>query len=225
MKSLLLATALVAPAVFASTAGASVSPPQPTGASPVGFTRTTLTDHFRVESLAGDTGSRRVPIRVWYPAAARGSAPAPLFTAAEQARWERAHGLPSGAFDGLGSAATAGAPPARGSHPVLLMSPGRARARGADGRPGRRPRQPRLRGRRRRRAGRDARRRPRRRRARAAERPPSTSPPRRASRCARATCASCSRGSAPCRAPAASTSSASACSATPGAARPPRTRC
>ena len=126
MKSLLLATALVAPAVFASTAGASVSPPVPTGASPVGFTRTTLTDHYRVERLAGDTSARRVPVRVWYPAAARGSAPAPVLTAAEQAGWESQLGLPSEALDGLGDAATAGAPAARGSHPVLLMSPGGA---------------------------------------------------------------------------------------------------
>src|SRR5262245_61216912 len=101
MKSLLLATALLAPAVFASTAGAAVSPPVPTGASPVGFTRVTLTDYSRVEPLAGDSGARRVPVRVWYPAAARGSAPAPLFTAAEQAGWEERMGLPSGAFDGL----------------------------------------------------------------------------------------------------------------------------
>src|SRR4051812_18428265 len=124
MKSLLLATALLAPAVFASTAGAAVSPPQPTGAAPVGFTRTTLTDHYRVERLAGDTGPRRVPLRVWYPAADRGPAPAPVLTGAEQAGWEAQLGLPPGALDGLGDAATAGAPAARGSHPVLLMSPG-----------------------------------------------------------------------------------------------------
>jgi predicted dienelactone hydrolase len=124
MKSLLLAPALLA--VFASSAAASVTPPVPTGAAPVGFARATLTDTHRVEPLAGDTGPRRVPVRVWYPATARGTAPAHTLTAAEQVGWEGALGLSPGAFDGLGSAASANAPAARGSHPVLLMSPGRA---------------------------------------------------------------------------------------------------
>ena len=124
MKSLLLVTALLAPAVFASTAGASVSPPQPSGAAPVGFTRTTLTDAFRSESIAGDIGPRRLAPRVWYPAAASGPAVATTLSPAEQASWEDSAGLERSALDGLGSAATADAPAAGGSHPVLLMSPG-----------------------------------------------------------------------------------------------------
>ena len=115
-------------------------------------------------------------------------------------------GLAPSALDGLGSAATAGAPAARGSHPVLLMSPGLGAttafmgAHAADlashgyvvvgidvpgETAGRRPR----------------RRRPRRRWCPASRRRRS-----RRSRCARATCASCSRGSARCAASAGSTS-------------------
>ena len=126
MKSLLLATALLAPALFASTAAGAVTPPVPTGAAPVGFTRTTLTDTHRVEPLAGDTGPRRVPVHVWYPAAARGSAPAHDGHPCRAGRVEGEFGLAPGALDGLGGAATANAPAARGRHPVLLMSPGRA---------------------------------------------------------------------------------------------------
>jgi predicted dienelactone hydrolase len=65
-----------------------------------------------------------VPIRVWYPAAAPGSEPAAVFTPAEQAVWEQGVALPAGALDGVGAAATAAAPAAGGSHPVLLLSPG-----------------------------------------------------------------------------------------------------
>jgi predicted dienelactone hydrolase len=124
MKSLLLASVLLAPAVFASTAGAVVSPPATTGPAAVGFTRTTLTDTFRSESLAGDLGPRRLALRIWYPASAPGATTAVTLSPAEQAAWAQSAGLEPSAFDGLGSAATADAPAARGSHPVLLMSPG-----------------------------------------------------------------------------------------------------
>jgi len=124
MKALLLATALLAPAVFTATASAAVTPPSPSGPAPVGFTRTTLTDQQRSEPLAGDTGPRRVPIRVWYPAARRATAPAAVLTPVEQAELAGGVGLEPSALDGLGSAATAAAPAAPGRHAVLLLSPG-----------------------------------------------------------------------------------------------------
>ena len=111
MKSLLLTAALLAPAVFASTAGASVSPPTTTGSAPVGFTRTTLTDAFRSESIAGDIGPRRLPLRVWYPAAAPRRRRRPRRSPGRTGRAGRtAPGLAPGALDGLGAAATGGAP-------------------------------------------------------------------------------------------------------------------
>jgi dienelactone hydrolase len=126
MRSLLLATALAAPALLASTASASaaVTPPTPTGAAPVGFLRTTLTDHYRSEPLAGDRGPRQIPLRVWYPAARPGAQPAATLSTAEQRGWEDVAPAPPGTLDGIGSAATADAPAAHGNHPVLLMSPG-----------------------------------------------------------------------------------------------------
>ncbi len=124
MKSLLLAAALTAPALLASTAQAAVTPPTPTGSAAVGFTRTTLTDHFRVEPLAGETGPRRLPLRIWYPAAHRGAHPARTLTQAEQRGWEQQAQAPPGTLDNLGAAATQDARRAPGRHPVLLMSPG-----------------------------------------------------------------------------------------------------
>ena len=112
MRSLLLASCLLAPAVFASTAGASVSPPAATGAAPVGFTRTTLTDAFRSESLAGDIGPRRLALRVWYPAAAPGAARPARSARPSRPPGSGGAGLERSALDGLGSAATADAPAA-----------------------------------------------------------------------------------------------------------------
>src|SRR3954468_18891814 len=116
----LLALALVAPA----TASAAVAPPPPTGPAPVGLSRITLTDHHRAERLAPGGGPRRIPLRVWYPAARPGSAPGQVLDPAEQAAYESVFALPSGALDGIGDTTTAGAPPAPGRHAVILLSPG-----------------------------------------------------------------------------------------------------
>ena len=118
--ALLAAAALLVPA----TAHAAVTPPPPTGPAPVGLERLTLTDHHRTERLAPGGGARRVPLRVWYPAARPGSAPGEVFTAAEQSAYESVFDLPVGALDGIGSTTTANAPPAPGKHPVILLSPG-----------------------------------------------------------------------------------------------------
>jgi dienelactone hydrolase len=115
-----LAAALLAPAA----AGAAVSPPAPTGPAAVGSTRTTLTDHHRTEPFLPGGGPRRVPLRVWYPATRPGPAPAPVFTPPEQQAWETLFGLPAQALDGTAGTTTAGAPPAPGRHPVLLLSHG-----------------------------------------------------------------------------------------------------
>lgn len=118
--SLVVAAALLAPV----TASADVLPPSATGPADVGFKRTTLTDHQRTERHVPGGGPRHVPLRVWYPAAAPGPRPAALFTPAEQAAWESSNGLPAASLNGLGGAATSGAAPAPGRHPILLLSPG-----------------------------------------------------------------------------------------------------
>src|SRR5690242_21027469 len=110
-----VACALIAPAA----AGAAVSPPEPTGPAPVGFTRVTLTDHHRSEVIAEEGGLRRIPLRVWYPAARDGGRPGDVLTPLEQAGYEAGFGLPSGAFDGLGDTSRAGAAPAPGRHAVI----------------------------------------------------------------------------------------------------------
>ena len=118
--ALLAGAALFAPA----TAHAAVTPPPPTGPAPVGLKRLTLTDHHRAERLAPGGGPRLIPLRVWYPAARAGSAPGEVLTAAEQGTYESVFELPAGALDGIGSTTTAGASPAAGKHPVILLSPG-----------------------------------------------------------------------------------------------------
>src|SRR3954468_18507941 len=115
--ALLASAALLAPA----TAHAAVTPPPPTGPAPVGLERLTLTDHHRTERLAPGGGSRLIPLRVWYPAARPGSAPGAVLTPAEQRTYESVFELPTGALDGIGSTTTAGAPPAAGNHPVILL--------------------------------------------------------------------------------------------------------
>src|SRR3954453_19270558 len=117
---LIASAALLAPA----TAHAAVTPPPPTGPAPVGLVRLTLTDHHRTERLAPGGGPRPIPLRVWYPAARPGSAPAQILTAAEQSTYETVFELPAHALDGIGSTTSAGAPPAAGKHPVVLLSPG-----------------------------------------------------------------------------------------------------
>src|SRR4051812_5008336 len=118
--ALLASAALLAPA----TAHAAVMPPPPTGPAPVGLERLTLTDHHRTERLAPGGGPRLMPLRVWYPASGPGSAPGEVLTAAEQSSYESVFELPAGSLDGIGSTTTAGAPPATGKHPVILLSPG-----------------------------------------------------------------------------------------------------
>src|SRR3954447_4626682 len=123
----LLPSALAAAAVALLAPGAAhaaVSPPAPTGLAPFVFARQTLVDHHRSESLVPGGGPRRVPVRVWYPAARPGDAPARVFTPAEQKAWESLDGLPPASLDGLGAAATSGAVPAPGRHRVLLLSHG-----------------------------------------------------------------------------------------------------
>ena len=97
MRSLLLATAtaLAAPALLASTATAAVTPPTPTGAAPIGFTRTILTDHHRSEPLAGDTGPRSGAAAGLVSGRAARCQPARTLSAAEQTGWETYAGAPA----------------------------------------------------------------------------------------------------------------------------------
>jgi len=124
MKVRILAAALGAAALLPAAASAAVSPPAPTGPAPVGFTRLTMVDAQRTEQIAQGGGPRRIPLRVWYPAARPGSGQGDVLTAAEQGAYEAGFGLPAGAFAGLGATSTQHAPPAPGRHPVLLLSHG-----------------------------------------------------------------------------------------------------
>jgi dienelactone hydrolase len=120
LTGLLTAAGLVAPAV----AGAAVSPPPTTGPAPVGYLRTDLTDRHRTDPITPASGPRRLVLRIFYPAAAPGPAPASVLDDAERPAFAAAAGVPPDALAGLGGPATTGARPAPGRHPVLLLSHG-----------------------------------------------------------------------------------------------------
>src|SRR4051794_36339741 len=115
---------LVAAAVAAPAADAAVSPPPPTGPAQVGYLRADLTDRHRSDPITPDSGPRRLVLRVFYPAAAPGPAPASVLDDAERPAFAATAGVPPDALAGLGGPATSGARPATGRHPVLLLSHG-----------------------------------------------------------------------------------------------------
>jgi predicted dienelactone hydrolase len=120
LAALAVGAVLVSPAA----ASAALAPPAPTGPAPVGLVRTTVVDLHAANPLLPDGAANEIPLRIWYPAARPGVAPGPVLTAAEQNAWESGFDLPAHSLDGLGATTTAGAPPARGRHPVLLLSHG-----------------------------------------------------------------------------------------------------
>jgi hypothetical protein len=120
LTGLLTAGALVAP----DAAGAAVSPPPPTGPAQVGYLRADLTDRHRSDPITPASGPRRLVLRIFYPAAAPGPAPASVLDDAERPGFAATAGVPPDALVGLGGPATTGARPASGRHPLLLLSHG-----------------------------------------------------------------------------------------------------
>lgn len=101
--------------------------PPPDGRYPVGTCSMSCTDARRT-GLFRQGEARIVPMRLWYPAAAAGGAPAPFLPGEEAARrFSQSMHLPP-VFNRLGTLptnSTEGAPPAEGGpFPVLLFSHG-----------------------------------------------------------------------------------------------------
>ena len=124
MRALSAMLVVVVMLLVPAAARGALSPPRPTGPAPVGLVRTTLIDRHDRNPLVPGGGPNLIPLRVWYPATAPAAAPGPVLTQAEQAAYETAFELPAHALDGMGATTTAAAPPARGRHPVLLLSHG-----------------------------------------------------------------------------------------------------
>jgi pimeloyl-ACP methyl ester carboxylesterase len=105
----------------ASSGGAGLSLPRPTGRHPVGVRTTFVLDAARAEPATG--GPRAIPVRVWYPAKRRDGPSAPYFSASVQAAIEQGIGVPAGLFD-IDTHATRDALARRHVRGVLLFTGG-----------------------------------------------------------------------------------------------------
>jgi len=98
--------------------------PEATGPSPIGRIDPRLVDRSRVDPVAPGHRARELMVHVWYPAKAPRGGRAPYFDARTAALYEQDLHVPAGLLADLRTHAYAGAEPARGRHPVVLLSPG-----------------------------------------------------------------------------------------------------
>jgi predicted dienelactone hydrolase len=115
------------PPPTAPAAAQSIVLPRPTGAHPVGAATLRLVDRSRTDPWVPASGARRLMVSLRYPARAAGGRPAAYMTAQESAlllEGEGVTGVPPGVLSGTRTHAFAGAPPLRGRHPLVVLSPG-----------------------------------------------------------------------------------------------------
>ena len=108
-------------------AAQSIVLPRPTGVRPVGAATLPLVDHSRTDPWVPASGARRLMVSLRYPARAAEGRPAPYMTPQESALLlggEGVTGVPPGVLSGTRTHAFAGAPPQRGRHPLVVLSPG-----------------------------------------------------------------------------------------------------
>ncbi|WP_405660428.1 alpha/beta hydrolase family protein [Streptomyces sp. RK9] len=101
--------------------------PKPTGPRAVGRTSLHLTDHSRRDPWVPRSGDRELMVSLYYPARKGTGTPAP-YMSAEGARLFLAdrgiEGVPAEVLSGTRTHTRAGARPAPGSYPLLVLSPG-----------------------------------------------------------------------------------------------------
>ncbi|MEO3924242.1 lipase [Micromonosporaceae bacterium B7E4] len=141
LRTALLTTVTIlttaAPA-WASTAGAPVTLPAPSGRHQIGTVSLHLVDRSRPDPWVPSVPYRELMVSVWYPSSGTGQPVAPYLRpgAAERFDTVRApqHGIPSGRLDWAATRTHAreGAPadPRGGRRPVVLYSPGSGDPRG-----------------------------------------------------------------------------------------------
>jgi predicted dienelactone hydrolase len=117
------ALALVTPA----SATAVVVLPAPTGRHAVGWEKLHLVDRDRQDPWV-PTGPRELMVSVWYPAAVARGDRVPYASAEESRLLLELYGItaPPDSLTRVRTHARAGAPPSRGSHPLIVLSPGLA---------------------------------------------------------------------------------------------------
>jgi dienelactone hydrolase len=101
--------------------------PRPTGPYPVGAATSLLVDRSRTDPWVPSSGARRLMVTLRYPARAAGGTHAPYMTPKESAlllEGQHVTDVPPGVLSGTRTGAFAGAPPQRGRHPLVVLSPG-----------------------------------------------------------------------------------------------------
>ncbi|MER7501947.1 dienelactone hydrolase family protein [Nonomuraea pusilla] len=102
--------------------------PRPTGPAPVGRDILPLVDQSREDPWVPESGARRLMVSMYYPARAETGDPAPYMTTEEAASLLRRKApgaaIPPEAVSGVRTYARTGAPPERGRHPLVVLSPG-----------------------------------------------------------------------------------------------------
>ncbi|MFD9859471.1 alpha/beta hydrolase family protein [Streptomyces alboflavus] len=101
--------------------------PKPTGPRAVGRTSLHLTDHSRLDPWVPRSGDRELMVSLYYPARKGTGTPAP-YMSVEGARLfledRGIEGVPAEVLSGTRTHTRAGARPAPGSYPLLVLSPG-----------------------------------------------------------------------------------------------------
>ncbi|MEU5869135.1 alpha/beta hydrolase [Nonomuraea sp. NPDC047529] len=128
-------TCATATASAARTGAGSPSPatlrlelPRPTGPDPVGRDTLYLVDQSRKDPWVPSSGPRRLMLSIHYPARSVSGPPAPYMSTEEAASLLRRKApgadVPAEVISGIRTHARAGAPPEKGRHPLVVLSPG-----------------------------------------------------------------------------------------------------
>ncbi|GAB2803035.1 alpha/beta hydrolase [Actinoallomurus bryophytorum] len=115
------------PAAARSLPYAALRLPRPTGSHPVGAATLSLADRSRTDPWVPASGARRLMVSLRYPARAAAGRHAPYMTPQESAlllEGQRVTDVPPDVLSGTRTDAFAAAPPLRGRHPLVVLSPG-----------------------------------------------------------------------------------------------------
>ncbi|GAA4497759.1 alpha/beta hydrolase [Actinoallomurus oryzae] len=127
LGGLLAATLLTCTAATQASAEPALRLPRPTGPRPVGATTLQLVDSSRTDPWVPSSGARRLMVSLWYPASAARGPRAAYMTPDESALLLKGEGITTVPPDTLSHTRTdayADATPARGRHPLVVLSPG-----------------------------------------------------------------------------------------------------
>lgn len=127
LGGLLAATLLTCTAATTAAAVPTLTLPRPTGPRPVGATTLQLVDRSRTDPWVPASGARRLMVSLWYQASAARGMRAAYMTPQESALLLNGEGVttvPPETLSRTRTDAYVDATPARGRHPLVVLSPG-----------------------------------------------------------------------------------------------------